>query len=91
MLILGGFYRFRGDLVALDLPDDGQCVDIAAAGAGQIRPQIDDLLPFLLAHIGIFLFIHWDTSSSLYGVLKKGKYSPLKALWICRIITPVMI
>ena len=40
MLVFGGLDVVRQDLVALDLADDGQGIDIAACGPGQRRAEL---------------------------------------------------
>ena len=64
--------------MAFDLANDGQCLNIAAAGTGKIRPQIQNLLPLLLPHVGIFLIIHVKASFLVMVTEKKRNIHPCK-------------
>ena len=55
VLVLGGLGVFRQDLVALHLADDGQGIDIAVFGAGQVRSQFRQPVSLLL-----FVVVHGD-------------------------------
>ena len=53
--------------MTFNLSNDGQGVDITAAGAGQIRAQVQNLLSLLLSHIGIGLLIHIGSLLAFLG------------------------
>ena len=77
MFILGGLGVVPQDLMALDLPDDGQTVDIAVPALELRAPKLHRLLPVLLADILGFLL-------PLFPVLFHGTTSFRRFIYFTR-------
>ena len=67
MFVLCGFYILRKYLMPLHLSDNGQGIDTSLAVAGNVRAQIDQLLPVFFSHFCIVMVFHNHTSCQKIG------------------------